>query len=43
MKRKVLGAQEALDGGVNRVIIGDGRVTNPASEALAGAGTVFTS
>ena len=42
MKRKVLGAQEALDSGVNRVIIGDGRVINPASEALAGAGTVFT-
>jgi [amino group carrier protein]-L-2-aminoadipate 6-kinase len=42
MKRKVLGAQEALDGGVSRVIIGDGRITNPASEALAGAGTVFT-
>jgi len=43
MKRKVLGAQEALDGGVNRVIIGDGRVTNPATEALAAAGTVFNS
>lgn len=42
MKRKVLGAQEALNGGVNRVIIGDGRIENPASEALAGAGTVFT-
>lgn len=43
MKRKVLGAQEALAGGVNRVIIGDGRVTNPATEALAGTGTVFKS
>ncbi len=29
MKRKVLGAQEALDGGVRRVIIGDGRISNP--------------
>lgn len=43
MKRKVLGAQEALEGGVNRVIIGDGRITSPATQALAGAGTVFTS
>lgn len=43
MKRKVLGAQEALDGGVQRVIIGDGRITNPATTALSGIGTVFTS
>ena len=43
MKRKVIGAQEALNGGVSRVIIGDGRVANPATEALAGAGTVFLS
>jgi len=43
MKRKVLGAQEALNGGVKRVIIGDGRVTNPATQALAGEGTVFLS
>lgn len=43
MKRKVLGAQEALEGGAGRVIIGDGRVTNPVTQALNGAGTVFTS
>lgn len=41
MKRKVLGAQEALDGGVQRVIIGDGRVSSPVQQALAGQGTVF--
>jgi acetylglutamate/LysW-gamma-L-alpha-aminoadipate kinase len=41
MKRKVLGAQEALDGGVARVIIGDGRVSSPVRQALAGQGTVF--
>jgi len=41
MKRKVLGAQEALEGGVQRVIIGDGRVSDPVSHALSGAGTVF--
>ncbi len=43
MKRKVLGAQEALDGGVGRVIIGDGRISNPVSQALAGRGTQFVS
>jgi acetylglutamate/LysW-gamma-L-alpha-aminoadipate kinase len=41
MKRKVLGAQEALDGGVERVIISDGRVHHPVQQALAGQGTVF--
>lgn len=41
MKRKVLGAQEAIEGGVQRVIIGDGRVSNPVSNALSGAGTIF--
>ena len=42
MKRKVLAAQEALTQGVERVIIADGRVSNPVSRALAGAGTRFT-
>jgi acetylglutamate/LysW-gamma-L-alpha-aminoadipate kinase len=41
MKRKVLGAEEALNGGVQRVIIGDGRIPNPVSTALNGAGTTF--
>jgi acetylglutamate/LysW-gamma-L-alpha-aminoadipate kinase len=41
MKRKVLGAQEALSAGVQRVIIGDGRIDNPVSAALNGAGTHF--
>ena len=41
MKKKVLGASEALDGGVGRVIIADGRVARPISAALAGAGTTF--
>lgn len=41
MKRKVLGAQEALEGGVQRVVIGDGRLSSPVSKALAGTGTVF--
>lgn len=41
MKKKVLGAEEALKGGVNRVIIADGRIQNPISTALAGNGTVI--
>jgi acetylglutamate/LysW-gamma-L-alpha-aminoadipate kinase len=41
MKKKVLGAYEALKGGVNRVVIADGRVQNPMSNALAGNGTVI--
>jgi acetylglutamate/LysW-gamma-L-alpha-aminoadipate kinase len=41
MKKKVLGAQEALQGGVGQVIIADGRVQNPISDALAGNGTII--
>jgi acetylglutamate/LysW-gamma-L-alpha-aminoadipate kinase len=39
MKRKLLGATEALTGGVGQVIIADGRVENPIQRALAGQGT----
>jgi len=41
MKKKVLGAEEALKGGVSRVVIADGRIQNPISNALAGKGTVI--
>jgi acetylglutamate/LysW-gamma-L-alpha-aminoadipate kinase len=41
MKKKVLGAQEALNGGVGQVIIADGRVENSISNALAGNGTII--
>jgi acetylglutamate/LysW-gamma-L-alpha-aminoadipate kinase len=41
MKKKVMGAGEALRDGVGRVIIGDARVERPISRALAGEGTVF--
>ena len=41
MKKKVLGAAEALAGGVGRVILGDARVAQPVSRALAGAGTAI--
>lgn len=39
MKKKVLGAQEALLGGVNQVIIADGRQPAPIQQALQGQGT----
>ena len=39
MKKKVLGAAEALRGGVERVVFADGRVERPAQAALDGAGT----
>lgn len=41
MKKKVLGAAEALEQGVQRVIIGDARSTEPISRALEGTGTVI--
>jgi acetylglutamate/LysW-gamma-L-alpha-aminoadipate kinase len=40
MKRKMLGAVEALQEGVGQVIIADGRVAQPLHRALAGQGTV---
>lgn len=42
MKRKVIAAQEALAGGVARIVIGDGRREAPVRDALAGLGTVFS-
>jgi acetylglutamate/LysW-gamma-L-alpha-aminoadipate kinase len=39
MKKKVLGAVEAIAEGVGRVIFADGRVAEPISRALAGGGT----
>jgi acetylglutamate/LysW-gamma-L-alpha-aminoadipate kinase len=41
MKKKILGASEALAQGVGRVILGDARVAEPISCALAGKGTVI--
>jgi acetylglutamate/LysW-gamma-L-alpha-aminoadipate kinase len=41
MKKKVLGAEEALKGGVGNVIIADGRIQNPISSAISGNGTVI--
>ncbi len=41
MKKKVLGATEALALGVRRVIFADGRTTEPIRRALEGKGTVI--
>jgi acetylglutamate/LysW-gamma-L-alpha-aminoadipate kinase len=41
MKKKILGSQEALQGGVGRVVIADGRVGSPLSNALSGQGTII--
>jgi acetylglutamate/LysW-gamma-L-alpha-aminoadipate kinase len=42
MKKKVLGASEALDLGVSKVIFADGRVDHPIQNALAGKGTTIS-
>lgn len=39
MKKKVLGAAEAVAGGVGRVIFADARVARPIQQALSGHGT----
>ena len=39
MKRKLLACREALEGGVPRVVLGDGRVEAPLGAALSGRGT----
>jgi [amino group carrier protein]-L-2-aminoadipate/L-glutamate 6-kinase len=39
MKKKVLGAVEAIGKGVGKVIFADGRVADPITRALAGGGT----
>ncbi len=41
MKKKLLGAQEALARGVERVVVGDGRRATPVADALSGIGTVI--
>jgi acetylglutamate/LysW-gamma-L-alpha-aminoadipate kinase len=42
MKKKVLGASEALGEGVGRVIFADSRIPSPITSALAGKGTVIS-
>jgi acetylglutamate/LysW-gamma-L-alpha-aminoadipate kinase len=42
MKKKVIGASEALEHGVNKIVFSDGRVEHPLFDALAGKGTVIS-
>lgn len=42
MKKKVLGACEALELGVSRIIFADGRLEHPLLDAMAGKGTVIS-
>lgn len=42
MKKKLLGTIEALQGGVRKAVIADGRVERPIYRALSGSGTVIT-
>jgi acetylglutamate/LysW-gamma-L-alpha-aminoadipate kinase len=39
MKKKVMGAVEAIEGGVTKVIFADGRIEQPIAAAIAGGGT----
>ena len=41
MRIKVLGAMEALEMGVGKVVFADGRIPSPVRNALAGGGTVI--
>jgi [amino group carrier protein]-L-2-aminoadipate 6-kinase len=41
MKKKLLGAQEALAGGVQKVVLGSANRQTPIQDALAGQGTVI--
>jgi [amino group carrier protein]-L-2-aminoadipate 6-kinase len=42
MKKKVLGATEALDLGVSKVVFADGRIEHPLLGAMEGRGTVIS-
>ncbi len=41
MRRKLIGVREALQAGVRRVVLADGRAEHPVQAALAGRGTVI--
>ncbi len=42
MEKKILAAQEALEGGVQRILLADLRRPQPLQTALAGEGTAIT-
>ena len=41
MKKKVMGAMEAFEGGVKKVVFGDARLPQPVTQAMNGKGTVI--
>ena len=41
MKKKVMGAMEAVEAGVSKVVFADARIENPITNALNGKGTVI--
>ncbi len=41
MKKKVMGAMDALEHGVSKVVLGDARLDHPVQQALQGRGTVI--
>ena len=41
MKKKLLGAKEAIEGGVKSVILGDARSESPVTAAFNGQGTIL--
>lgn len=42
MKKKVIGAQKALELGVETIYWGDGRIKNPVTKAMEGRGTIIS-
>jgi acetylglutamate/LysW-gamma-L-alpha-aminoadipate kinase len=42
MKKKILGAKRAIEGGVEVIYWGDGRIEHPVARALEGRGTVIS-
>ena len=41
MKKKIMGAAEAVEGGLQRIVFADGRLDHPIQSAMDGAGTVI--
>jgi acetylglutamate/LysW-gamma-L-alpha-aminoadipate kinase len=41
MRKKILGAKEALESGIQRVILSDANAEKPITDAINGAGTVI--
>jgi acetylglutamate/LysW-gamma-L-alpha-aminoadipate kinase len=42
MRKKILAIKEAIEGGVEEIYIGDGRIKNPITKVLQGKGTIIS-